>query len=76
MGCCTSKQFEMEAPGAYEARREKMLEAASARNAAAAARGIQNPRSAAKLREHQSAPQRQSEFQSRRDAQMVSDWNS
>ena len=53
-----------------------MLEAASARNAAAAARGIQNPRSAAKLREHQSAPQRQSEFQSRRDAQMVSDWNS
>ena len=75
MGCCGSKEYAVEEPGAYEARRERMLQAAEERNAAAASRGIHNPRAAQKLREHQSAPQRDS-YQSRRDAQMVSDWNS
>lgn len=75
MGCCSSKAYAVEEPGAYEARRERMLQAAEERNAAAATRGIHNPRAAQKLREHQSAPQRDS-YQSRRDAQMVSDWNS
>ena len=54
MGCCGSKgQYAVEEPGAYEARREKMLEAADRRNAQSAMRGIQNPRSAARLREEE-----------------------
>ena len=77
MGCCGSKgQYAVEEPGAYEARREKMLEAADRRNAQSAMRGIQNPRSAARLREEQSKPARTSEFQARKDEQMVRDWGS
>jgi len=53
-----------------------MLEAADRRNAQSAMRGIQNPRSAARLREEQSKPARTSEFQARKDEQMVRDWGS
>ena len=77
MGCCGSKgQYAVEEPGAYEARRERMLEAANQRNAQSAMRGIQNPRSAARLREEQSKPARPSEFQQRKDEQLVRDWGS
>lgn len=75
MGCCGSKQFAAEEPGAYEARRENMLAAAEARNKASEMRGIKNPRAAQKLKQEQSAPQRDT-FQSRRDEQMARDWAS
>ena len=72
MGCCISKS-QVEEPGAYEARRAKILEAADARDTANKNRGL-NPRAAQKLREAQSKPMRE-EFTSRKDAQMVNDWN-
>jgi len=75
MGCCLSSgKYEVEEPGAYEARRQKMLEAAEGRDAANKNRGL-NPRAAQKLRAAQSAPLRD-EFQSRKDQQIVNDWNS
>lgn len=74
MGCCGSKQF-VEEPGAYEARREQMLAAAEQRSNANAMRGIKNPRAAQKLRQEQSAPQRDT-YQGRKDDQMARDWAS
>ena len=75
MGCCLSSgKYEVEEPGAYEARRQKMLEAAEGRDAANKNRGL-NPRAAQKLRAAQSAPLRD-EFQSKKDQQIVNDWNS
>ena len=69
MGCCLSSgKYAVEEPGAYEARRQKMLEAAEGRDAASKNRGL-NPRAA------QSAPLRD-EFQSKKDQQIVNDWNS
>ena len=59
---------------AYEARRQKILEAAEGRDAANKNRGL-NPRAAQKLRATQSAPLRD-EFQSKKDQQIVNDWNS
>ena len=75
MGCClSSSKHTVEEPGAYEARRKKMLEAAEGRDAASKNRGL-NPRAAQKLRAAQSAPLRD-EFQSKKDQQIVNDWNS
>lgn len=75
MGCCLSSgKYTVEEPGAYEARRQKILEAAEGRDAANKNRGL-NPRAAQKLRATQSAPLRD-EFQSKKDQQIVNDWNS
>ena len=52
----------------------RSLEAAEGRDAANKNRGL-NPRAAQKLRAAQSAPLRD-EFQSRKDQQIVNDWNS
>lgn len=75
MGCClSSSKHTVEEPGAYEARRKKVLEAAEGRDAANKNRGL-NLRAAQKLRAAQSAPLRD-EFQSRKDQQIVNDWAS
>lgn len=78
MGCCGSKQAK-EPPGAYEARREQMLAAASKRNAENEMRGIRNPKAAAKLREAQSnrreSQQGWSAAEDRRQESIAKDWN-
>ena len=75
MGCCLSSgKYAVEEPGAYEARRQKMLEAAEGRDAASKNRGL-NPRAAQKLRAAPSAPRR-GELQSEKGQQLVNDWNS
>lgn len=87
MGCCGSKEAsearaERQTLGGgrsgggadnYEERRQKMLEAAEARNKENEMRGIKNPKAAKKLKEEQSAPKRV-EINSRKDEQMARDW--
>ena len=78
MGCCGSKQAK-EPPGAYEARREQMLAAASKRNAENEMRVIRNPKAAAKLREAQSNSSESqrgwSAAEDRRHESIAKDWN-
>eukprot|EP00740_Mantoniella_antarctica_P009852 CAMPEP_0181365974 /NCGR_PEP_ID=MMETSP1106-20121128/10405_1 /TAXON_ID=81844 /ORGANISM="Mantoniella antarctica, Strain SL-175" /LENGTH=75 /DNA_ID=CAMNT_0023481189 /DNA_START=134 /DNA_END=361 /DNA_ORIENTATION=+ len=75
MGCCGSKGLPAEEPGAYEARRDNMLAAAEARNKENEMRGIKNPRTAQKLKQERSAPQRET-YQDRKNDQMAQDWAS